>query len=183
MKAPLIVISGASGSGKTTICRLLAQRLGFYYGVSHTTRPMRKNETHSVDYFFVSRDEFDRMVKHGDFLEHAVVYNNYYGTSKSVVDEHRLKGRGVVLDVDTQGALNIKKAVPEACLIFLKSPSVEVLRKRLEKRGTDSPENIEKRLKEALKEESFSSKYDYVVVNEDLDRAYDEVEVIVKKVP
>ncbi|MBX7147734.1 guanylate kinase [bacterium] len=179
-KAPLIVVSGASGSGKTTLCRMIADKLGYYYGVSHTTRPMRVGEVHGRDYYFLSQDDFKAMVEKGDFLEWALVYGNMYGTSRVIVDEHRKKGMGVILDVDTVGARNIKKASPDAVLIFISVPSLDVLKSRLESRGTESPEMLAKRMGQALNEENCKTSYDFVIVNDNLESSYKALEKLVK---
>lgn len=176
----IIVISGASGSGKTTLCRMLADRLGFHYGVSHTTRPKRGNEVEGKDYYFVDTKIFDQMVADDQFLEWALVYGNKYGTSKKMVSDSQKAGQGVVLDVDTQGALAIQAKCPEAFLIFLKAPSHEVLKERLIQRGTDSSASLENRLKQAYYEENLQDRYDAVVVNEDLNQTYQALENLIK---
>lgn len=181
--APLIVVSGPSGSGKTTLCRMIAERLQFYYGVSHTTRPKRGSEMHGVDYYFVSGEEFKNMVDASAFLEWAEVYGRFYGTSRRVVEEHLAQGQGVILDVDTQGALAIKKAKPQATLVFLSVPSMQKLEERLVNRGTDSPESRLMRLTQARKEEESKIHYDHVLVNEDLDETYRQLEAITKASP
>lgn len=178
-KAPLIVISGPSGSGKTTICREMAARFNLGFSVSHTTRPRRENEVHGRDYFFVSTDEFERMRQDGEFLEWAKVYDHCYGTSKKTVEAIRARGQGVVFDVDTQGALAIKKILPEAVLIFIITPGIEELRRRLKARGRDSEAEIEKRVKNAKNEMTHRERYDFVVVNDKLKRALKEVEGII----
>lgn len=180
MSSPLIVISGASGSGKTTLCRMLASRLGLYYGISHTTRPKRGNEVEGRDYYFVDSKTFDQMADRGDFLEWALVYGNKYGTSKKMVGDPQKAGQGVVLDVDTQGALAIQAKCPKAFLIFIKAPSHEVLNQRLIQRGTDSSASLENRLKQAYYEEGLQDRYDVIVVNEDLDKTYQELENLIK---
>lgn len=178
---PVIVVSGASGSGKTTICRILSNEFGLYYSVSHTTRAKRDREVYARDYYFVTAGEFKKMIAAGDFVEWAQVYNNYYGTSRRLIEQHLSQGRGVILDLDTQGATNIKKAFPEALLIFLKTPKLEDLRERLLKRGRDSAAEIERRLAYAQNELSQIGQYDHVIVNDDLDKAVDEARQIVKK--
>jgi guanylate kinase len=178
--APFIVVSGPSGSGKTTICRAIAKKLNLYYSISHTTRPMREGEVHGQDYFFTTQDDFKKMIQNKAFIEWAQVYENYYGTFKEIVNTKRTQGIGVIVDVDTQGALIIKKNMPDTLLIFIKTPCTAELRKRLKARGQDSDEVIEKRLKETEKELLIASKYDHSVVNDDLDKAIDEVTSILE---
>lgn len=178
---PFIVISGPSGSGKTTLCRKLADHFKLHFVVSHTTRPKRESEIDGHDYYFVSKEIFLDMVARGLFLEHASVYKNLYGTASASVFDYLQKGQGVILDVDTQGARSIQKSCPQALFVFLQAPSLEVLRGRLEKRGTDSPETIAMRLSQASSEENLKHHYDSVVVNDDLDRAYAELVALVSR--
>jgi len=178
-KVPLIVISGPSGSGKTTICRAMAVEFGHYFSVSHTTRPQRKNEIQGRDYFFVAKDEFLKMIDEGILLEWAQVYDNYYGTSKSIVEEKLSQGQGVIFDVDTQGAASIKKMMPESLLIFIKTPDITELKTRLHSRGRDSDQEIDKRVQNAQNELSHVGEYDFVVVNDKLDIAVEEVRKII----
>lgn len=180
MKAPLIVISGASGSGKTTLCCMAANDLGFYYSISYTTRPRRPTETHGVDYFFVDRDEFKRLISGDEFLEWAEVYGNLYGTCRTQIENHLKEGRGVIVDVDTQGALTIKKKCPEAVLIFILAPSTGDLKERLKKRGTDSEEIQQLRLDHAMKEESQSVHFDHQLVNTDLNTTFEELKKLIR---
>lgn len=177
---PIIVVSGASGSGKTTICRILSNEFGLYYSVSHTTRARRDREVNARDYYFVSVDEFKSMIANDDFVEWAEVYGNYYGTSRRIIEQYLKAGRGVILDLDTQGAANIKKSYHGACLIFLKTPELLDLRNRLVKRGRDSTQEIERRLAYAQNELAKINQYDHVIINDDLDRAVNEARHIVK---
>ncbi len=181
-KAPFVVVSGASGSGKTTLCRLIAADENWYYSISHTTRTRRDKEKNGVDYFFVSKDEFMDMVKRDEFLEWAQVYDNYYGTSKKIIEEKLSSGTGVVTDVDTQGAANIKKLFPDAVLIFIKTGDTEKLRERLLSRGRDSKDEIDKRMKNAVTEIAHIPEYDYVVVNDDLNEANKNIRAIIAKI-
>lgn len=178
---PLIVISGASGSGKTSICRKIAAEYGFYYSVSHTTRPRRDKEVEGKDYFFIAKDEFEKLIKQREFLEWAQVYGNYYGTSKNIIRQKQQAGVGVILDVDTQGAANIKKIFPDAVLIFLKTKSVHDLHHRLTERGRDSAEEIQKRVAYAQNENAKMHQYDYMVLNDDFDQAIRTVKDIIEK--
>jgi len=147
----------------------------WYYSVSHTTRKIRKGEAHGQDYFFVSDDDFQKMVGRNEFLEWAQVYQNRYGTSQQIIEDKLSSGQGVVVDVDTQGAQIIKQKMPEAILIFIKPPDVEELKKRLVSRGRDPETDIEKRLMQTQQELARMSAYDHVVVNDKLDRAVQEI--------
>ncbi len=177
---PFIVVSGASGSGKTTICREIAKIFNLYYSVSHTTRAKRPSETHAVDYFFVSVAEFQEMVARGDFFEWARVYDNYYGTSKRIVEQKLAHGQGVILDLDSQGAEQIRQLFPSAKLIFIDTPSIDDLKTRLSQRATDSAGEIAKRVAHAEHEIAQKRQYDFVVMNDHLPRAVEQVQTIVK---
>ncbi|HHW41494.1 MAG TPA: guanylate kinase [Syntrophomonadaceae bacterium] len=181
-KPLLIVVSGPSGSGKGTLCTLLRQRLpDLAYSVSVTTRPPRPGERNGVDYFFVSTDEFLDKIKAGEFLEWARVYDNYYGTPISYVKDSLQYGKDVLLELDIQGANQVKKLFPDAVLIFIRPPSLEELGARITKRGTDSQEAIRKRLSSANQELQAASGYDYVVVNDRQERALEEMMEIIRK--
>ncbi|MDO8519100.1 MAG: guanylate kinase [Deltaproteobacteria bacterium] len=174
---PIIILSGPSGSGKTTLCRQLASHLKLHFSVSHTTRNPRGNEKNGVDYHFVSREEFKKREESGEFVESAEVYGNHYGTSVSEIE----KGKGVILDVDPQGALAIKKKYPQALLLFIRPPTHDDLKERLAQRGTDSKEVLEGRLKKAVEEEKFQKFYDAVVVNQELSKAFSELKFLIEK--
>ena len=179
-KGNLIVLSAASGSGKTSLtARLLKEMPSLEFSVSHTTRAPRKGEKHGADYFFVSEAEFELMIEKGAFLEYAHVYGNYYGTSHDFVAAQIEAGKDVLLDIDVQGAMKVKKAWPDAILIFVFAPSFEALRERLIKRGLDDPEVIARRLRIARDEIRCYDEYDYVVVNDDLKSALLELKSIV----
>src|SRR3990167_10161175 len=139
----LFILSGPSGVGKTTLCQAVAKKLHLYYSISTTTRPMRKGEKDGENYFFISETEFQKAIKRGAFLEHAQVHGSYYGTRKDLVEQHFQKG--VILDLDPQGALQIRKIFPLAVLIFIKPPNLDSLKARIASRQTDSPETIAKR--------------------------------------
>jgi len=182
MSGPILfIVSSPSGAGKTTLCRGLidtTERLGF--SVSHTTRPPRAGETDGSDYHFVSPEAFDRMIAGGEFLEWARVHGNHYGTARSEVASASASGVDLLCDVDYQGARQIKERYPDAVGIFILPPSVEELRRRLEQRGTDSPEQRKIRFQNARVElEQFGS-FDYLVTNDDLQTALDNLRSIVK---
>ena len=178
---PFIVISGASGSGKTSLCRMIEKLLGFFYSVSHTTRPARPGEINTLDYHFVDTPVFKKMIEKKEFLEWANVYGFFYGTSKLLVEDHLKKGQGVVADLDHQGALAIKKIRPLTTIIFIKAPSLPELEKRLRERKTDSEDTIKFRLEKAVEEEKFEAYYDHVLTNNNLDETYALLEKMIKK--
>lgn len=170
-KAKILIFSAPSGSGKSTIINfLMKQGLNLHFSVSATSRPPRGTEKHGVEYFFLTPEEFKAHIAQGDFLEYEEVYENrYYGTLKSQIDYQLERGENVVCDVDVLGGQNIKKVYGEQALsIFIQPPSIEALRQRLEGRGTDSPEVIEKRIARAEFELSQAPHFDTVVVNDDL---------------
>lgn len=177
-KGKLYVITGPSGTGKGSICREILKDIENEFSVSMTTREARTGEVHGKDYYFVTEEEFLENVEKGNFLEHANVYGKLYGTPKDMVLKQLDRGHNVILDIDVQGALQVKKAMPEAIMIFLLPPSLCELRKRLEGRATDKPEVIEKRLSEALNEIKLVGEYDYYVVNDDIDAAIAKVKSI-----
>ena len=180
LKGLLVVVSAPSGTGKTTLCHMLLKEFeNMEFSVSYTTRPPRKGEVNGKDYFFVSKEEFERMVEEGDFLEWANVYGNLYGTSKSQVLRALNEGKDILLDIDVQGALQVKKNLPEAVLIFIMPPSFDELERRLRHRGTDSEEVIKRRLETAKEEIKKAVYYDYIVVNDVLEVAFDKLKSIV----
>ncbi len=181
LKGLLIVISAPSGTGKTTLSHMLLREFpNMEFSVSYTTRKPRNGEINGRDYWFVDRETFEKMIEEGDFLEWAEVYGHLYGTSKSQVIKALSEGKDVLLDIDTQGALNVKKNFPEAVLIFILPPSLRELKRRLESRGTDDEETIKKRLKIAREEIRRAPLYDYVVVNDVLEIAFDNLRSIIK---
>jgi len=164
----LFVISAPSGAGKTSlVAEMLKNDAKLGVSISHTTRPMREGEQDGVNYHFVSRDEFEAMIARGDFLEHADVFGNYYGTSQVWVRETLARGEDVILEIDWQGAEQVRRLIPECVSIFIVPPSAEVLRERLTGRGTDAPDVVERRLREATEECSHALEFDYLVVNDD----------------
>lgn len=183
-KGKLIIFSAPSGSGKSTIINyLLTQHLNLAFSISATSRAPRGSERDGVEYYFLTPDEFRRRIAAGDFLEYEEVYaDKFYGTLKSEVERLTTAGKNVLFDVDVVGGLNIKRFYGERALsVFIQPPSLAELRRRLEHRATDAPEVIESRLAKAEYELSFAPKFDRIVVNDDLDRACQEVLSVVRK--
>lgn len=180
-KCAFIVISGPSGVGKNTIADILVDKGYGIYSVSMTTRGIRDGEVDGRDYFFVSKEEFDKNIEEDNFLEYAKYGDNYYGTLKRYVFDNINNGTNVIAVVDIQGGVNIENIFPEAVLIFIMPPSYEELERRLRGRGTDSEEDILKRLEIAKKEMDFSSNYDYVVINNTVDETINEIVNIIDK--
>ncbi|MGI6727627.1 MAG: guanylate kinase [Anaerovoracaceae bacterium] len=179
-KGLLFVVSGPSGAGKGTICKGLVEKLDIDLSVSMTTRMPRPFETEGKSYYFVSKERFNEILKKGGFLEHACVYGNFYGTPKDLVMQSLDKGRDVVLEIDIQGAMQIRESYPKAIFIFILPPSMSELRKRITGRGSETEDAINIRLGETLKEVSYIDKYDYCVVNGELSEALDRVAAIIK---
>jgi guanylate kinase len=176
----LIVLAAPSGAGKTTLVRALVARVpDLTFSVSYTTRAPRAGERPGVDYFFVSREEFERMVAADAFLEHAQVFDNWYGTGKRHVEDILKRGRSVLLEIDWQGARQVRSRSPDACTVFILPPSLAELELRLRGRGTDPEERMQRRLRDALGDISHWSEFDYAVVNEDIDATADALAAIV----
>lgn len=174
------VISAASGTGKTTLVKRLLQEVpGLKLSVSYTTRPRRPGETEGFDYRFIDRDTFQEMVKRQDFFEWEEVHGSCYGTPKDPLMESRRKGIDTLFDVDTRGAQNIKKKFPDSVLIFLLPPSVEVLSERLKQRHTEDAQALKRRIEEGKQQIAEKGRFDYNVVNDDVDRAFNELKGIV----
>lgn len=168
----LIVVSGPSGVGKGTLCNFLVNRVeNLFLSISATTRPPRAGEIDGKNYIFLSREDFEERIRKGQFLEWAKVYNNYYGTPRDVVYQHLREGKDVVLEIDIQGAAQVKKNYPEGIFIFISPPSFDELEKRIIKRGSDAKDSIELRMKCAADEIKAALEYDYIVLNDDLHKA------------
>lgn len=176
----VIVISAPSGSGKTTLCRRLLQEVpGLEFSVSHTTRPPRPGEQEGRDYHFVREEEFDRRKTAGEFLEWARVGDHLYGTAADEVRRIAAAGNDVVLDVDTQGAAAIRRAIPESVLVFILPPDRQSLQARLQGRGSETKESLQRRLGLARAEVEKADQYDYLIVNDDLESAYERLRAVV----
>ena len=168
----VFIISAPSGSGKSTLVhRLLAADPNLTFSISYTTRPPRGTEVHGVDYKFISRQEFEALLARGKFLEYAEVFGNYYGTHEETFESAVRQGKDLVLDIDVQGARQLKVAIPEAISIFVLPPSREILEQRLRSRSQDSEEVIERRLRGAAAEVRNYSQYDYVLINREIEEA------------
>ncbi len=179
-KGELFVISGPSGTGKGTICKKLVAEYNIGLSVSATTREPRKGEKEGINYYFMNRSEFETMIEDGGFLEYAEVYGNFYGTPKGKVVQCLEAGEDIILEIDIQGAMKVKSHYPNGIFIFILPPSISELESRLKKRGTDSPESIATRLEQTVSEISQIWKYDYYVVNDDIDTAVEEVKAIIQ---
>jgi len=176
----VFIISAPSGSGKSTIVDMLRKLVeGLDFSVSYTTRAPRGSEQNRREYYFVPRAEFEAMVARGEFLEHADVFGNYYGTARRVLEEAQRKDHDLLLDIDVQGAAQIQKSIPEAVSIFVLPPNHQKLKWRLVNRGTDADKVIRRRLATARREIENYKKYDYILVNDDLEQAVDEMKAIV----
>jgi guanylate kinase len=179
-KGSLFIVSAPSGTGKTTLCKKLVSKLpNLKFSVSYTTRHPRPGEVNNRDYTFISRDEFKLMLDKEEFIEWAKIHGEFYGTSKKKLEKLMNSGIDIILDIDTQGAMKLKKKCREGTYIFVLPPSMDILKKRLKKRMTNSKEEIEKRLKKAIFEIKKYHKYDYVIINHKLDDAINELKAIV----
>jgi len=180
-RGTVFIVSAPSGSGKSTLVTSLLQKVpNLTFSVSYTTRQPRGGEVHGREYFFVDEAEFERMIATDQFIEYAKVFDHYYGTARAYLEQALAEGKDLILDIDTEGAAQVKSKLPEAVSIFIMPPSYEALRARLENRKQDSPETIQKRLAWAGQKEIYRYRnYDYVVVNEDLDQSFDLMRSIV----
>lgn len=179
-KGLLLVISGPSGAGKGTICNALREKFpNIYYSISMTTRQPRTGEVDGTDYYFTTNRHFEELLQEDAFLEHAKVYDHYYGTPKKFVFDHLNKGNHVMLEIDIQGAMQVQQKYPQGVFIYIVPPNKAMLEKRLRGRKTDSDEVIAKRLSKARQELEWIEKYDYVIVNDDVYEATARAEAIV----
>jgi len=177
----VFIISAPSGSGKSTLVHRLMQSVPeLTFSISYTTRPPRPTETNGLDYIFIAKSEFLDRLKHSEFLEHAEVFGNYYGTHRSTFEQAVQHGRDLVLDIDVQGARQLKVAIPEAISIFVLPPSREVLEQRLRARSQDNEETIQRRLNGAAEEVRNYTQYDYVLINREIDESAARLASIVK---
>lgn len=176
----LIVISGPSGAGKGTLCSLIKKEFpNVYYSISATTRSPRQGEVDGTDYLFINKEKFFKLKEENGLLEWAEVYGNYYGTPRALVEKNIEEGTDVILEIDIQGALQVKKQFPEGVFIFIVPPSIGELKRRIENRGQNSPEDIQNRLKSVHRELSYVSEYDYVVVNDKIETAIAKLKSII----
>ncbi|MBE5941944.1 MAG: guanylate kinase [Lachnospiraceae bacterium] len=178
-KGVLIVISGFSGVGKGTVVKKLIEKYGYSLSVSATTRQPRPGEVDGKDYYFKTVAEFENLIDYNGFIEWAQYVENYYGTPRKFVEDEIEKGNNVILEIEVQGAMRVKEQYPNAVLIFLTAPDAQSLKSRLEGRGTEDAKVIKKRLKRAYEETDDMSHYDYLVVNDDLDKCVDDVNAVI----
>ena len=179
-KGVLLIISGPSGSGKGTIVEQLVSELGYCVSISATTRNPRPNEKDGIHYFFKTKEEFEKMIDNGELLEHAAFCGNYYGTPKKYVEEQLESGKNIILEIEVQGALQVKKKVPDAVFIFLTPPDLDELQDRLVGRGTDSAEVIAQRIEKAKEEIAMMREYDYAIVNDEVPLAAERVKRVIE---
>ncbi|WP_199244071.1 guanylate kinase [Bacterioplanes sanyensis] len=180
MIGTLYVFSAPSGAGKTSLVKALLDSTGYIgVSVSHTTRAARPGEVDGQDYHFVDKAEFERLIGEGAFLEHAQVFDNYYGTSQRWVESELAAGRDVILEIDWQGAQQVRRLMPDTVSVFIAPPSIEALRERLGQRGQDDDATIERRMRDARSEMSHYAEYDYLIVNDDFNNAVEELRAIV----
>ena len=180
-KGILLVISGFSGAGKGTVVRRLLEKYDNYVvSVSATTRAPRPGEAEGVDYFFRTKEEFERKIAEGGFIEHACYVGHYYGTPKAYVEQKLGEGFDVILEIEIQGALQVKERFPDTCLIFISPPDTDTLKRRLVSRGTEDPGVVDERLSRAVSEAEGIGDYDYFVINDELDACVEEIDAIVR---
>lgn len=178
-EAKLFVIAAPSGAGKTTIVKaLVARNPDLRFSISYTTRRKRRTEVDGVDYLFVDIDKFEQLKKEGELLEFAEVFDNFYATSRGQVEKHLNEGQNIILEIDWQGAQQVRASMPECITIFILPPSLEELERRLRDRRTDSPEAIERRLQDALDDMSHWDEFDYVIINDRLEQAVSDLEQV-----
>lgn len=179
-KGLLLVVSGPSGAGKGTICKEIINRnKDIKLSVSATTRNPREGEVHGVNYFFLKKEEFKKMIDNGEFFEYAEIYDNYYGTPKSAIMESLENGQDVILEIEMQGAKQVKEVYPEGVFVFVLPPSLKELKSRIVGRGTETDEEIEKRFSCAFEEIKKISDYNYFIINKEVSKSADELEEII----
>jgi guanylate kinase len=173
------VVSGPSGVGKGTLVRRLMDEFpNIKFSISYTTRKPRKGEQHGIDYFFVEKEEFEALINKNFFVEWAIVHTNYYGTPRQEIEKKLAKGFDVIFDIDVQGARKLRQNLKDGVFVFILPPSIEELRRRLENRSTDTHKSIEIRLKNAKKEMNAAREFDFVVINDELEKAYETLRCI-----
>ena len=179
-KGLLLVVSAPSGCGKGTILGEILKDDSFYYSISATTRAPREGEQDGVNYHFITKEEFEQRIAQGGMLEYAQYCGNYYGTPKKEVEQMRDAGRDVILEIEVEGARKVRALCPDAVFLFIAPPSVEELRRRLNKRGTEAAEVIEERVSQASRELSYANRYDYIIVNGELEKAIQDFRTVVR---
>lgn len=179
-KVLLLVVSAPSGCGKGTILGEILKDDSFYYSISATTRAPREGEQDGVNYHFITKEEFEQRIAQGGMLEYAQYCGNYYGTPKKEVEQMRDAGRDVILEIEVEGAMKVRALCPDAVFLFIAPPSVEELRRRLNKRGTEAAEVIEERVSQASRELSYANRYDYIIVNGELEKAIQDFRTVVR---
>lgn len=181
-KGIIAVISGFSGAGKGTVVGELVKRYGYSVSISATTRPPRDGETDGKEYFFKTKEEFEQMIADGQLIEYAKYVDNYYGTPKDYVISQINNGKDVLLEIEMQGALQVKENFPDVSLVFITPPDAAELKKRLINRGTETTDIIDKRIARAVEECSYMDKYDYIMVNDDLDKCVTQMHGLLQSV-
>jgi len=177
--ASLFVLAAPSGAGKTTLVHaLVARHPEIRFSISYTTRPQRRNEADGVDYLFVNKESFESLREQGEMLESATVFDNLYGTSRKQVENHLCDGHDVILEIDWQGARQVRESMPDCISIFILPPTLAELERRLRDRRTDSEEVIDRRLRDAISDMSHWSEFSYVIINDDLDQAVADIEAV-----
>lgn len=180
-KGVLIVVSGFSGAGKGTIVKkIIEENDNYALSISMTTREPREGEVEGVSYFFVSKERFEDAISNGELVEYANYVGNYYGTPKKYVEQMIESGKDVILEIEMQGAMQVKTRFPEAVLVFVTPPNADELKRRLMSRGTESEEVVNKRMKRAYEESAFVDRYDYLLVNDDLDKCVKELHMLIE---
>lgn len=179
-KGMLIIVSGPSGCGKGTVLAEILKSDRIFYSVSATTRSPRQGETDGVNYYFLTKEKFEKLIEEDGMLEYASYCGNYYGTPKRPVEEMLEQGKHVILEIEVQGAMKVMEKCPEAVFVFILPPSLKELERRLNKRGTEAEDVIKKRLSEAAREIKQAYKYDYAVINGELEKAVDDLKAIIR---